>query len=70
MKPFVSLAILACFTCLLQAGDESEPATTNVMGSQFPRINSNLSASLRLKAPDARKVGIHVGGAFARVKLV
>ncbi len=38
--------------------DESQPATTNVGNSAYPRIHPDLRLTFQLKAPDARKVQI------------
>ena len=40
--------------------DDSQPATSNISGQQYPRIHSDLRASFRLKAPEAQKVRVHV----------
>ena len=63
MKRNLILTLLACLPCLAQTTDSSLPASSNVMGSKYPRIHPDLSASFRLKAPDAQKVAVHVGGA-------
>ena len=61
---FLSLAsALAGQFCVAQpapADDDSKPATSNIPGQQYPRINSDLRASFRLKAPDAKRVRVHV----------
>jgi len=62
MKFVLSLAIL-CGVCLGQSADDASPATSNVMGAQYPRITSDLRAVFRLRAPDAQKVEVNVGGA-------
>ena len=58
----VSLSVLMCAPCLGQTSDDSKPAATNVLGSQYPRINADLSATFRLQAPTATKVMADVGG--------
>ena len=40
------------------------PATTNVPGAQYPRINPDLSVTFRLKAPDAHNVQVQLGSNF------
>jgi enterochelin esterase-like enzyme len=42
--------------------DDSQPASTNVNNSAYPRIHSDLRVTLQLKAPEAKKVT--VGGNF------
>ena len=54
------LAILAGF-CLGQAADEGKPATSNIMGAQYPRVHADLSVTFRVKAPDAQKVQVDLG---------
>ena len=39
-------------------GDESQPASTNVGNSAYPRIHPDLRVTFRLKAPDAKKVQV------------
>lgn len=57
-----ALPMLAGQLCLAQpaSADDSQPATSNVAGQQYPRIHSDLRVSFRLKAPDAQKVRVHV----------
>jgi enterochelin esterase-like enzyme len=38
--------------------DESRPASTNIGNSAYPRIHPDLRVTLRLKAPDAKKVQV------------
>jgi len=60
----VSVFLLAaCAWSQAQVPMDSKPASTNVMGSQYPRLSPDLRASFRLKAPDAQKMQVHVGGA-------
>ena len=61
MKSLLIVSILACGSCWAQAGDDSKPASSNVMGAQYPRIHSDLTATFRLRAPDAQKVQVQVG---------
>ncbi len=63
MKRILSLLMLICGTALGQGLADSRPATSNVMGAQYPRIHADLRATFRLKAPDAQKVQVDVGGA-------
>jgi len=55
------LTLLVCGFCWAQ-GDDSRPANSNVRGAQYPRVSTNLRATFRLKAPDARKVQLQPGG--------
>src|SRR6266516_2055105 len=51
--PFVILAL-----CLLFSGQEGEsrPAPTNILGAEYPRLHSDLSATFRVQADQAQKV--------------
>jgi enterochelin esterase-like enzyme len=44
-----------------QPGDQGQPATTNVLGALYPRIQPDLGVTFRVKAPDARKVQVQGG---------
>ena len=35
---------------------EGKPASTNIRGSEYPRIHDDLRVTFRIKAPDAQKV--------------
>jgi len=41
--------------------DDSQPASSNVPGAEYPRIHSDLRVTFRLHAPQARQVQVHVG---------
>jgi enterochelin esterase-like enzyme len=47
---------------------ESKPASTNVPGAQFPRIDSLSRVTFRIKAPDAQKVQIDLTKKFDMIK--
>lgn len=58
-----SRILLAGVCCLLvsapalaQGADDYQPATSNVMGNQYPRVNSEGRVQLRLEAPGADSV--------------
>ncbi len=55
-------ALAACGLMWAQAADDSRPATSNVPGSQYPRIHSDLRVTFRVNAPEARKVQVKPGG--------
>lgn len=61
MTRILIMTVLACAACWAQAADDSKPASSNVMGAQYPRIHSDLTATFRLKAPDAKTVQVQVG---------
>src|SRR5262245_44376537 len=60
----VRVAWWLLFWCLLSAvaADDSRPASSNVRGSEYPRVHSDLRVTFRLKAPDASKVQMQPGG--------
>jgi len=41
---------------------EGVPAASNVPGQGFPRVGSELRASFRIKAPEAKRVVVRIGG--------
>src|SRR5690349_24010161 len=63
MKP-VAIALLLfaslCCTreCYAQDAEDFHPATTNVWGAEYPRVDSAGRAQIRVKAPDASKVKV------------
>ena len=61
MKRVLLVAVIACVPVWSQSVDEGQPASSNVMGAQYPKIHSDLSATFRLKAPDAKTVQVQVG---------
>lgn len=60
--------LLLCAGAICIAQDASIPASTNVPGAEFPRINPDLSVAIRLKAPNANKVQVRLGGDFDMVR--
>lgn len=42
--------------------EDALPAKTNVMGAQFPRVLPDKSVAFEIKAPDAKKVEVQIGG--------
>jgi len=44
-----------------QPADDSKPASSNVMGAEYPRIHRDLRATFRLEAPGAHKVQVSIG---------
>lgn len=75
MNKTVLAAILLLYeTTILSSGQtalqsaDSRPASSNVTGSQFPRVTSDLKAIFQIKAPDARKVQIKLEKVYNMVK--
>ncbi len=64
MKP-VAIALLLfaslCWTreCYPQDAGDFHPATTNVWGAEYPRVDSAGRAQIRVRAPDATKVKVN-----------
>jgi enterochelin esterase-like enzyme len=61
----VSISILWWPLCLAQTApatpvDDFKPASTNVPGSQYPRVDSEGRARFRVKAPDAKSVVVSI----------
>src|SRR5208283_2332364 len=56
----VGIMVLLCasFCCVQESGDY-QPATTNVPGADYPRVDSASKAQFRLKAPDAAKMKLN-----------
>ncbi len=59
----LALFLTAVSACLAQSADDSMPASSNVMGSQYPRIHPDGRVTFRLQARDAQKVQLMPGGA-------
>ncbi len=47
-----------------QPVQDSGPASSNIPGQQYPRIDAELRATFRVKAPDAQKVQVSVGATY------
>src|SRR5689334_8340985 len=45
--------------CYAQEAGDFQPATTNVWGAEYPRVDSEGRVQLRVKAPDATKVRVN-----------
>ena len=45
--------------CYAQEAGDSQPATTNVWGAEYPRVDRTGRVQLRVKAPDATKVRVN-----------
>jgi hypothetical protein len=56
MKRIATAMLLLSSLCWAQAPDGFEPASTNVWGAAYPRIDSGGRAEFRVKAPNASKV--------------
>ena len=60
----IAAAVLASCAGNTQVGAITEPtsATTNFPGSEYPKINPDLSATFRNDMPQAQSVSVNVGG--------
>jgi len=45
-----------------QPGSDAKPASSNVPGQQYPQIDSGRHAAFRLRAPNAERVQVDIGG--------
>ena len=68
MNRTLLLTLLACGACWAQAADDSKPATSNVMGSEYPRVHPDSRVTFRLKAPNAQKVQVQLGQNYDMVR--
>jgi enterochelin esterase-like enzyme len=57
----VAFTVLLASAAVAQTDDGFTPASTNVPGAMYPRINADSQIQFRLKAPDAQKVAVQVG---------
>jgi len=55
-------AVMSTFAQNADVKDDGKPAGSNIKGQQYPRIHSDLRATFRLRAPEAKKVEVDVGG--------
>jgi enterochelin esterase family protein len=62
LKLFVLCSLLATDYCRAQTNnDDSISATSNVPGTEYPKINPDLSVTFRIHAPKAQKMQIDLG---------
>ena len=71
-KLIITIALIAGnFVCFAQTnlppstnqlGGDAKPASSNAAGQQYPKIDSQQRAEFRLRAPDAQKVQVDIGG--------
>lgn len=59
MKQLGMALLLFSSLCSAQQSDSLQPATTNVWGAEYPRVDSTGKVQLRVKAPDATKVKVN-----------
>jgi enterochelin esterase-like enzyme len=51
-----------------QPAGDSQPASTNIPGAQYPRVHSDLSVTFRVQAPDAKSVQVRLGKDYDMVR--
>jgi enterochelin esterase-like enzyme len=61
MNRIVWIALLAGGLCWGQSSGTFQPATTNVSGADYPRIDADSRVQFRVNAPDAHQVQVRVG---------
>jgi enterochelin esterase family protein len=61
MRICIAILLLSS-VCWAQNPDGFEPASTNVWGAAFPRVDAGGRAEFRVKAPDATKVQVNFWG--------
>ena len=59
MKLVGIVILLAVSCCFGQGPGDFRPATSNVVDSQYPKVDSNSRVQVRFKAPDATKVKLN-----------
>ena len=71
-KIYWLILLLAAGLCLAQEKNElpndSKPATSNIPGREYPRIDKDLRATFRVEAPEAQKVQLDLGKKYDMVK--
>src|SRR3954464_13784903 len=56
------LLLLVSSACWAQGSDDFRPASTNVWGAEYPRVDGKGRVQIRFKAPDAAKVRLNFWG--------
>lgn len=59
MRRLVILLLLLSGFCWAQESSNFQPASTNVWGADYPRVDQNGRVQIRVKAPDATKVRLN-----------
>ncbi len=72
MMKSMSIAVLClaiCGLCWAQAARDAQPAPTNILGAQYPRVLPDNRVMFQLRAPNAQKVEVRIpGGPFEMTK--
>jgi len=64
----IVFSLFPYFSSNAQVVEKSQPASTNINQSGFPRIFEDLSVAFKIKAPDAKKVQIDLGKLYDMTK--
>ena len=59
MRYLATALLLLTVSCYAQTPDDFQPASTNVWGADYPRVDSTGRVKIRLQAPDAAKVKLN-----------
>ena len=62
MKRIGIAVVLFSSFCYAESSDGFEPASTNVWGAAYPRVDASGKAEFRIKAPEAAKVRLNFWG--------
>lgn len=64
------LSILCSQLCMAQSTESSDakPATSNIPGLEYPKIDKNLRATFRINAPDVQKLQVDLGKRYDMVR--
>jgi len=72
MMKSTSIAVLClgvCGFCWAQAASDAQPASTNILGAQYPRVLPDNRVMFQLRAPNAQQVRVQIpGGPFEMAK--
>lgn len=59
MRLIATTILMTASFCLAQDLGDYKPATSNVLGAQYPRVDNQSRVEIRFKAPDATKVRVN-----------
>jgi enterochelin esterase-like enzyme len=59
VKQLAAVLIFLASMCGAQAAEDFKPASTNVWGAEYPRVDSAGRVQVRIKAPEARQVKLN-----------
>ncbi len=67
--PILILCCVSCGFCWAQAASDAQPAPTNILGAQYPRVLPDNRVMFQFRAPNAQKVVVQIpGGPFEMTK--